>query len=130
MSEKQRHREETSELTDVDLLSLSLRPHYLPREFGQVFVTVLYRPPWACQARAAQQVADTVRELQVLSADASSFVSTTATSVLVYHLLKKTKKQKNIDFPCYGNIPGAFRSFALPPIGNSDHNTVHLVHAY
>ena len=59
---------------DVDLLSLSLRPRYLPREFGQVFVTGVYIPPWACQARAAQQVADTVRELQLLSADAPNFV--------------------------------------------------------
>ena len=30
---------------DVDLLSLSLRPRYLPREFGQVFVTCVYIPP-------------------------------------------------------------------------------------
>ena len=29
---------------DVDLLSLSLRPRYLPREFGQVFVTCVYIP--------------------------------------------------------------------------------------
>ena len=31
--------------SDVDLLSLSLRPRYLPREFGQVFVTCVYTPP-------------------------------------------------------------------------------------
>ena len=31
--------------SDVDLLSLSLRPRYLPREFGQVFVTCVYIPP-------------------------------------------------------------------------------------
>ena len=46
--------------SDVDLLSLFLRSRSLPREFGQVFVTVVYIPPWAYQARAAQQVADTV----------------------------------------------------------------------
>ena len=51
-----------------------LNTSYLPREFGQVFVTVVYIPPCACQARAAQQVADTVRELQLLSADAPNFV--------------------------------------------------------
>ena len=46
--------------SDADLLSMSLRPRYLPREFGQVFVTVVYIPLWAYQARAAQQVVDTV----------------------------------------------------------------------
>ena len=55
------------------------------------------------------------------------------TSILVYHLLNNmspapTQKDKTIDL-CYGNIPGAFRSFTLPPTGNSDHNTVHLVPA-
>ena len=40
-----------------------------------------------------------------------------------------TRQDKIIDL-CDGNIPRAFRSFALPPIRNSDHNTVHLVPAY
>ena len=122
---------------DVDLLSLSFRPCYLPREFGQVFVTGVYIPPWACQARAAQQVADTVRELQLLSADAPNFVvgDFNNTELRPYlatyeqYFTCPTRQDKTIDL-CYGNIPRAFRSFALPPIGNSDHKTVHLVPAY
>ena len=31
---------------------------------------------------------------------------------------------------CYGNVPNAFKSVALPPIGSSDHDTVHLLPAY
>ena len=59
---------------DLDLLSISLRPHYLPREFSQVFVTLVYVPPHACLARAAQQIADAVRELQSMSADAPNLM--------------------------------------------------------
>ena len=33
--------------TDVELLSVSLRPRYLAREFGQLFLTVVYVPPSA-----------------------------------------------------------------------------------
>ena len=109
---------------DVDLLSLSLRPSYLPREFGQVFVTCVYIPPWACQARAAQQVADTVRELQLLSADAPNFVvgDFNNTELRPYsatyeqYVTCPTRQDKIIDL-CCGNIPRAFRSFALPPSG-------------
>ena len=113
VSEKQRHRKKTP---DVDLLSLSLR------EFGQVFVTSVYIPPWACQALASQQVADTMRELQLLSADAPNFVvgdfnNTDLRSYLAsyeQYVTCPTRKDKTIDL-CYGNILGAFQSFTLPP---------------
>ena len=31
---------------------------------------------------------------------------------------------------CYGSVPNAYRSLAKPPIGDADHNTVHLVPIY
>ena len=31
---------------------------------------------------------------------------------------------------CYGNIPGAFKSVALPLVGGSDHNAIQLIPAY
>ena len=40
-----------------------------------------------------------------------------------------TYKTKTIDL-CYGNIPLAYKSRALPPIGQSDHSTVHLIPTY
>ena len=40
---------------DIELLSVSLRPLYLPREFPQLFVTVVYIHPKANVDRAAQQ---------------------------------------------------------------------------
>ena len=47
-----------------------------------------------------------------------------------YQYVTRPTRKNNILDECYGNIPGAYRSFALPPIGNSDHDTVHLVPAY
>ena len=106
-------------------------PCYLSHGFGQVFVSVVYIPPWACQARAAQQVADTVRELLLLSADAPNFIVRDFNSIDLRSCLSSfeqsatgsTQEDKTIDL-CYGNIPGhgVFQSFALPPIENSDHN--------
>ena len=31
---------------------------------------------------------------------------------------------------CYGSVPNAYKSIAEPPIGDADHNTVHLVPIY
>ena len=61
---------------DVELISVSLRPRYLPRAFGLIFVTVVYAQVFdlASAARAGNTIAATVRELQLLSADAPCFI--------------------------------------------------------
>ena len=61
---------------DVELISVSLRPRYLPHEFGHIFVTVVYAQMFdlASAARAGKTIAATVRELQLLSADAPCFI--------------------------------------------------------
>ena len=63
---------------DVEMLSLSFRPKYLPREFGQVFVTTVYIQPDDNVKRAASEVADVVGLLslrfKILSPDAPNFV--------------------------------------------------------
>lgn len=50
---------------DVQILHLTLRPFYLPREFGSVAECVVYVPPSGNVARAATHIADCVhQELQ------------------------------------------------------------------
>ena len=105
---------------DVDLLSLPLRPGYLPREFGQVLVTVVYIPPWPAKHEPHSRwrtLCENCNCCQRTPPTSSSETLTIPTSDLVYRLLKNTspaRHEKTIDL-CYRNIPGAFRSFALPP---------------
>ena len=40
-----------------------------------------------------------------------------------------TRVKNTIDL-CYGNIPRAYKSVSLPPVGKSDHNSIHLIPAY
>lgn len=49
---------------DIELLSISLRPFYLPREFPQIFVTLVYIHPKANVDTAIQAVVKTVQRLQ------------------------------------------------------------------
>jgi len=45
---------------DLELLCLSMRPFYLPREFGNIIICVAYVPPSGNAARAASRLADCV----------------------------------------------------------------------
>ncbi|KAK0150009.1 hypothetical protein N1851_009244 [Merluccius polli] len=88
---------------DLELLSTSLRPRYLPREFPQVFVTLVYIHPKANEGNACE--------------------------LIHQYVTCPTRQDKIIDL-CYGNIKGAYKSIPLPPLGLSDHNCVHLIPAY
>ena len=57
---------------ELELISVSLRPRYLPREFGRIFVTVVYVAGYdsTSAARAGKAIAAAVRDLQLISADA------------------------------------------------------------
>ncbi|CAM4575487.1 unnamed protein product [Leuciscus chuanchicus] len=59
---------------DVELLSLSMRPMYLPREFPQIFVTVVYVHPKANEKNASELISQSVHKLQSLSPDAPNLV--------------------------------------------------------
>ena len=118
---------------------MSLRPRYLPREFGRIFVTVVYDAVYdsTSAARAGKAIAAAVRDLQLISADAPCFV------VGDFHHCDLRKalpsftqfvtcptREKNTTDLCYRNVPLAYKSVSLPPVGKSDHNTIHLVPAY
>lgn len=49
---------------DTELLTVGLRPYYLPREFSHVVTVVVYIPPSAVAARACDVIHFTVEELQ------------------------------------------------------------------
>ncbi len=58
----------------IELLSVSLRPFYLPREIPQVFLTVVYIHPRANMAEAASSIAKLVHQLQSQCPDAPHFI--------------------------------------------------------
>ena len=59
---------------DIELLSISLRPHYLPREFPQLLFTLVYIHPRANATAACQMIADVTHRLDAISPDAPKFI--------------------------------------------------------
>lgn len=122
---------------DIELLSVSLRPHYLPREFPQLFVTLIYIHPKANVDMATRTIVKTVQKLQKLAPDAPNFVMGDfnhckmgkSLCSFYQYVTCLTRNMKCLDL-CYGSVKGAYKSLCRAPLGMSDHNVVYLVPSY
>eukprot|EP00745_Piridium_sociabile_P022796 TRINITY_DN35541_c0_g1_i7.p1 TRINITY_DN35541_c0_g1~~TRINITY_DN35541_c0_g1_i7.p1 ORF type:complete len:265 (+),score=37.09 TRINITY_DN35541_c0_g1_i7:293-1087(+) len=102
---------------DVELLSLALRPFYLPREFNQIFVTVVYIHPRTDTKIAANTIADVMHGLSSSSPDSPSFIVGDFNKCRLEGVLPNYQQyvscptcgDKTIDL-CCGSIKQAFRS--------------------
>ena len=122
---------------DIELLSLALRPYYLPREFPSIFVTVVYIHPGANYKVAANTLADVHHRLSSLSPESPSFILGDFNQCRVYKVLPNLKQYitqptcgNNILDRCYGTIKDAYQSHVLPNLGRSAHRMVQLIPRY
>lgn len=123
--------------SDVELLSVSLRPFYLPHEFPQIVITTVYIAPKANPSTATSTIFDVVQKLQSMSPEAPHFILGDFNHVSLKKSLKNfyqyvtctTRKDKTLDL-CYGTVKGAYKTLRLPPLGSADHNCVLLLPAY
>ena len=122
---------------DIELLSVSLRPFYLPREFQRVFVTVVYIQPNADSKAAADKIREVIQEQETACPDSIRLVMgdfnkcrLTGSLPNYRQYITCTTCNGNILDQCYGNIPRAYRCVQLPTLGRSIHNMVSLVPVY
>lgn len=122
---------------DLELLCVTLRPHYLPREFSNIFVCAVYVPPSGNANRAANQIADCVhRHLQnkpdapILILGDFNHSSLNKSLPGFYQYVKCNTRKNNILDKCYGNVRDAYTARAKSPLANSDHNAIHLLPTY
>ncbi|KAE8297833.1 hypothetical protein D5F01_LYC02304 [Larimichthys crocea] len=127
---------ETVCTADIELLSVSVRPFYLPREFPQIFLTVVYIHPKANVDNAVSAIHKVTHKLQSLCPDAPCFIlgdfnhcDLKSMNNFYQYISCPTRLNKTIDL-CYGSIKGAYKAVALPPLGSSDHNTILLTPTY
>ena len=121
----------------IELLAVSIRPYYLPREFSHVLCLTVYIPPEADNKEAAETIHTVTAELLTKSPNAFMAISgdfnqcslSTALPNFTQYVKCPTRGNKTLD-KLYANVKDAYNSKALPPIGLSDHNMVHLVPKY
>ena len=100
---------------DIELLSVSVRPFYLPREFPQIFVTVVYINPKANTKNAVTTIHKVTQKLESLFPDAPCLILRDNN-----HCVMEINEQLL-------SVKGANKSVALPPVSPSDHNTILLI---
>lgn len=121
---------------DYEILTVSFRPFYLPREFGQITIILVYVPGPDDDA-AGERIAKSYNDALSRSADQPVFVLGDFNScdlsehlpTLQQYVDCPTRCKKTLD-RCYGNISHAYKAFSRPPLGKSDHNIVHLLPKY
>ncbi len=119
-----------------EIMVVSFRPHYLPGEFTQITVILVYVPGPDFML-AAENIADTFNNIANGVGDQPVFLLgdfnrcdvTKFLQNLEQYVTSATRLDKTLDL-CYENIPGAYISKVCPPLGRSDHNAVLLLPRY
>lgn len=96
---------------DLELLCLSLRPVYLPREFGNIVMCAVYVPPDGNAARAAARITDCVQQQLHKTPGAAVFILGDFNHCKLEQVLtgfeqyvQCVTRDQNILDKCYGNI--------------------------
>jgi len=110
---------------DIELLAVSLRPYYLPREFTQAIVIVVYIPPAANALRATDVINSVTVRLQTLHPSAFISISGDFKHVTLASTLStfkqfvdcKSRENKTLDL-LYANVKdGGIQLHSSPPSG-------------
>ena len=124
---------------NIELLSISLRPFYLPREFSNVFATVFYIPPDADRNIAVNALCENVNNLisskpdalHILCGDANHCVQDLINTLHGYQqCVTCSTRGSNMLDPFFCNIKDSYKCCKLPPVMSGDHNMIQMVPRY
>ena len=123
--------------SDIEIVSISCRPFYLPPEFSTIYAVLVYVPPSANYTVAAETITQHMNELDHLSPSAPKLLlgDFNGCSLRSYiptykqYVTCPTRGNKTIDL-CYCNIKNAYKSLSKPPLRTSDHNIIQLLPTY
>ena len=123
---------------DVEVLSISCRPFYLPREFSTIFAVLVYVSRSAIYSVAAETITQYMHGLDNGSSSAPKLLIgdfngwSLQTYIPTYKQLvtcTTCSSNKTIDL-CYCIIKNVYTSISKPPLGTSDYNIIQLRQTY
>ena len=119
--------------SNIEILTVGLRPCYLPREFNYIISTIVYIPPDGNFNSATETLADSIHKSEEKHPDAVKLLMGD------FNNLKFNNHvfQQYVNFPTrddrtlfYCNIKNGYTAKKKPPLGNSDHVMIHLLPIY
>ncbi|KAJ8047182.1 hypothetical protein HOLleu_06113 [Holothuria leucospilota] len=119
------------------MLTVSIRPYYLPREFSHIFHCTIYIPNQHAAQAGNEELSVAIHELQVESPDAFFIVNgdfnhgalMNTGSQFYQHVKSFTRGSAILDL-CYTNVKEAYTDTPLNGLGQSDHNLILLLPKY
>nr|XP_043874450.1 uncharacterized protein LOC122764210 isoform X2 [Solea senegalensis]XP_043874509.1 uncharacterized protein LOC122764439 isoform X2 [Solea senegalensis] len=122
---------------DIEVLAVSCRPFYLPREFTVVIVVAVYIPPDANVSTALSLLLAIINKQQLAHPDgvfvvAGDFNKASLKTVLpkfVQFVKFATRGDNTLD-NVYSNIKHAYKATPLPHLAGSDHLCMSLTPTY
>ena len=108
---------------DLEILPLSLRPYYIPREFPKIFLNTVYIPPHADTNVASHEILERVHQQQTKSPDSVIFITgdfnqctlDTVLPTFSQDVKGPTRKDNTLDL-FYSNVKNSYKSVRLPPL--------------
>lgn len=112
----------------------SLRLFYLPREFTQIFVTLIFTQKLILTLLLELSLAQSngyklYRQTNFIMGDFNNCKPGKYLGNFFQYVTCATRRTKCLDL-CYGSIKGAYKSLRRDPLGASDHNIVYLVPSF
>ena len=111
----------------------TFRPKYLPREFTNIFITILYIPPFSDKAAAANRiktintlVANKSQALQIILGDMNR--CDLKLPSFVQQVTCKTRRHETLA-QMHCKVPG-YKCSKAAPLGNSGNNMVYITPKY
>ena len=121
---------------DYEILTVSFRPFYLPREFGQITIILAYIPGSSRTdyEAAGERLAESYNAAIAKSSEQPIFMLGDFNQLkllkfipgLHQYVTVQTRLNTILD-QCYGNIKDAYVSRNRSALGLSDHNVIHLL---
>ncbi|XP_068129566.1 zinc finger protein 420-like [Hyperolius riggenbachi] len=122
---------------DVEIFAINCRPRYSPREFSSLVLVGVYIPPDACSKTALQVLSDCISCWETAHPEALFIILGDFNKANLRHVLPRYRqhitcptRNCNILDHCYTVQKCAYKAIQGAPLGNSDHNTIHLIPTY
>ena len=123
--------------TDLELLTLSIRPFYLPREFSNINITNVYINPNANPENVNALLNDILQKLISNKPNSVNIILGDFNHVKLQHppisftqyVDCATRKDKTLDL-FYCNVKNSYKCKTISPIGRSDHRMVEMTPMY
>lgn len=119
----------------LELLTIKVKPFYLPREFSSVILTVVYIPPQAAKTQALGELYEIINGLENTHPDAAFIVlgdfnrANMIGTKFYQHISLPTKGEQILNH-CYTPFKDSYKPFLHPAFDKADHSAILLLPAH